>query len=42
MVEQREHAAGCAALEIVPDASWKRLGPTVRGRIEGKSLPVAD
>ena len=35
MVEQREHTAGSAALEIVPDASWESLGPTVRGRIEG-------
>jgi len=40
MVEQREHTAGSAALEIVPDASWKRLGPTVRGRIEGENTTV--
>ena len=40
MVEQREHTAGSAALEIVPDASWERLGPTVRGRIEGANTTV--
>jgi transposase-like protein len=40
MVEQREHTAGSAALEIVPDASWEKLGPTVRGRIEGANTTV--
>ena len=40
MVEQREHTAGSAALEIVPDASWENLGPTVRGRIEGANTTV--
>ena len=40
MVEQREHTAGSAALEIVPDASWESLGPTVRGRIEGANTTV--
>ena len=40
MVEQHEHTAGSAALEIVPDASWERLGPTVRGRIEGANTTV--
>jgi transposase-like protein len=40
MVEQREHTAGSAALKIVPDASWKSLGPTVRGRIEGANTTV--
>ena len=40
MVEQREHTAGSAALEIVPDASWETLGPTVRGQIEGANTTV--
>jgi transposase-like protein len=40
MVEQREHTAGSAALKIVPDASWKSLGPTVRGRIEGANTTL--
>jgi transposase-like protein len=40
MVEQREHTAGSAALEIVPDASWESLGPTVRGHIEGANTTV--
>ena len=40
MVEQREHTAGSAALEIVPGASWKSLGPTVRGAIEGANTTV--
>ena len=40
MVEQREHTAGAAALEIVPNASWETLGPTVRGRIEGENTTV--
>ncbi|MCP4905806.1 MAG: transposase [bacterium] len=40
MVEQREHTAGSAALEIVPDASWESLGPTVRGLIEGANTTI--
>jgi transposase-like protein len=40
MVEQREHTAGSAALEIVPNASWDCLGPTVRGQIEGTNTTV--
>ncbi len=40
MVEQREHTAGSAALEIVPDASWESLGPTVRGCIEGANTTL--
>ncbi len=40
MVEQREYTAGSAALEIVSDASWDTLGPTVRGCIEGANTTV--
>jgi len=40
MVEQREYTAGSAALEVAPDASWKSLGPIVRGHIEGANTTV--
>ncbi|MCP5057648.1 MAG: IS1595 family transposase [bacterium] len=40
MVEQLEHSAGSAVLETIPDASWKSLGPAVRGAIEEAKTTV--
>ncbi len=39
MVEQRDHTAGSAALEIVTDGSWESLG-TVRGCSEGANTTM--
>jgi len=39
-VERRAHTAGSLRLHVVPDASWRNLGPFLRGGIDADEATV--